>query len=265
MINVLVNGALGKMGSTVVGAVMADKDLNLVAAVDILEKNDAGEKLGIKTNIPITTNLDATIKNTKPDVIIDFTQPKVVFENAKIAILNKVPIVIGTTGLIDDEKCALDNLAKENNTKVFIAANFAIGAVLLMHMATIAAKYMPHCEIIEMHHNNKLDAPSGTSLVTAKKIAKVRTEMVQGAKGEEELLAGARGADFEGMKIHSVRLPGYVAHEEVIFGSLGQTLTIRHDSIDRSSFMPGVVLAAKKIMNLQNGLTENLDTLLDLK
>ena len=130
-------------------------------------------------------------------------------------------------------------------------------------MACEAAKYMPDVEIIELHHDNKLDAPSGTALVTAEMIKQVRESHKQGHENEKEKLAGARGAEYDGMRIHSVRLPGYVAHQEVIFGGLGQTLTIRHDSIDRTSFMPGVVLACKKIMGLNAGLTCNLDNIMD--
>ena len=152
--------------------------------------------------------------------------------------------------------------AEEYDTPAFIAPNFAIGAVLLMVLSRQAAKYMPEVEIIELHHDKKLDAPSGTAIQTAAMIAEVRKEHQQGNPEEFEKLPGARGANYEGMHIHSVRLPGYVAHQEVIFGGLGQTLTIRHDSMNRESFMPGVVLAAKKVRGLK-GLTVGLDKLLD--
>ena len=264
LIRVLVNGALGRMGSTVVNAVMEAKELELVAAVDIKGGMDAGDKAGCgETGVLVSTDLAAAIEASKPDVMVDFTQPDVVFNTAQTAIKHKVRPVIGTTGLTDEQKAALDKLGKENDTPVFIAANFAIGAVLLMKMAVEAAKYMPEVEIIELHHDKKLDAPSGTALVTAEMISKVRPAKVQGNPNEVEKLKGARGADYEGMRIHSVRLPGYVAHEEVIFGGLGQTLTIRHDSIDRTSFMPGVVMACERIMNLAPGLTCNLDSIMD--
>ncbi len=264
LIKVIVNGAHGRMGSTVVAAVMNDSELELVGAVDIVGGMDAGDKAGCgKTGIIISTDLQKTIDETKPDVMVDFTQPAVVFKTASLALKNKVRPVIGTTGLSDEQKDELDALAKENNTPCFVAANFAIGAVLMMKMAVEAAKYMPDVEIIELHHDNKLDAPSGTALVTAEMIKQVRGERQQGHKDEKEKLAGARGANYAGMHIHSVRLPGYVAHQEVIFGGLGQTLTIRHDSIDRTSFMPGVVLACKKIMGLSAGLTRNLDKIMD--
>ena len=170
--------------------------------------------------------------------------------------------VVGTTGLSDEQKAEIAKASEENNTPAFIAPNFAIGAVLLMVMSRQAAKYMPDVEIIELHHDKKLDAPSGTAIQTAAMIAEVRKAHKQGNPDEFEKLKGARGADYEGMHIHSVRLPGYVAHQEVIFGGLGQTLTIRHDSMNRESFMPGVVLAAKKVRSLK-GLTVGLDKLLD--
>ncbi len=264
MIKVIVNGAHGRMGSTVVSAVVNDKDLQLVGAVDIVGGMDAGDKAGCgKTGVIISTDLQKTIDETKPDVMVDFTQPAVVFGTASLALKNGVSPVIGTTGLSDEQKAQLDKIAKENNTPCFIAANFAIGAVLMMKFAVEAAKYMPDVEIIELHHDNKLDAPSGTALVTAEMIKEVRGERQQGHKDEKEKLPGARGANYAGMHIHSVRLPGYVAHQECIFGGLGQTLTIRHDSIDRTSFMPGVVLACKKVRALAPGLTQNLDKIMD--
>ena len=264
MIKVIVNGAYGRMGSTVVSAVMNDSELELVGAVDIVGGMDAGDKAGCgKTGIIVSTDLRKTIDETKPDVMVDFTQPAVVFNTASIALKNKVRPVIGTTGLSEEQKQQLDELGKQYDTPCFIAANFAIGAVLMMKMAVEAAKHMPDVEIIELHHDNKLDAPSGTALVTAEMIKQVRGERQQGHKDEKEKLAGARGSEYAGMRIHSIRLPGYVAHQEVIFGGLGQTLTIRHDSIDRTSFMPGVVLACKKIVNLKAGLTCNLDKIMD--
>ncbi|MBR0261394.1 MAG: 4-hydroxy-tetrahydrodipicolinate reductase [Selenomonadaceae bacterium] len=254
MIKVLVNGALGRMGRTVCGAVKADSELELVGAVDAFE----GEIDGMK----VETNLDAALKKFLPDVMVDFTRPDVVFQNVMIALENKVSPVVGTTGLSDDAKEKIRELAEKNQTPAFIAPNFALGAVLMMLTAQKIAKYMPDVEIIELHHDKKLDAPSGTAELTAKMISEVRPPHKQGHPDEEERLAHVRGADFDGIRIHSIRLPGYVAHQEVIFGGLGQTLTIRHDSTGRDSFMPGVVLACKKVRNLR-GLTVGLDKILD--
>ena len=254
MIKVLVNGALGRMGRTVLEAVKNDSELELVGAVDIFD----GEVLGVK----VETNLEKAIEIFKPDVMVDFTRPDSVFKNVMTALEKKVSPVVGTTGLSDEAKEKIRVAAEKFQTPAFIAPNFAIGAVLMMLLSKQAAKYMPDVEIIELHHDKKLDAPSGTAELTAKMIAEVRAAHRQGNPAEKENLDHVRGADYEGMRIHSVRLPGYVAHQEVIFGGLGQTLTIRHDSTGRDSFMPGVLLACKKVRGL-SGLTVGLDKLLE--
>ena len=254
MVKVLVSGALGRMGRTVIDAVKNDSELELVGAVDIFE----GEVDGVK----VETDLATALENHKPEVMIDFTRPDSVFKNVMTALSKKVSPVVGTTGLSEDAKNKIRAAAEENQTPAFIAPNFAIGAVLMMLLSQKVAKYLPDVEIIELHHDKKLDAPSGTAELTAKMIAEVRAEHYQGHPEEKEKLDHARGANYEGMRIHSVRLPGFVAHQEVIFGGLGQTLTIRHDSMGRDSFMPGVLLACKKVRGLK-GLTIGLDKILD--
>ena len=263
MTTVIVNGACGRMGQAVLKAVQEADGLELVGAVDIKGSADTGSLVGLPANgILVETDLEALLARKKPEVMVDFTRPDVVFGNVMTALAHKTSPVVGTTGLSDEQKAEIAKAAEENDTPAFIAPNFAIGAVLLMVMSRQAAKYMPDVEIIELHHDKKLDAPSGTAIQTAAMIAEVRKAHKQGNPDEFEKLEGARGADYEGMHIHSVRLPGYVAHQEVIFGGLGQTLTIRHDSMNRESFMPGVVLAAKKVRSLK-GLTVGLDKLLD--
>ena len=263
MITVIVNGACGRMGQAVLKAVQEADGLELVGAVDIKGGADTGSLVGLPANgILVETDLEALLARKKPEVMVDFTRPDVVFGNVMTALAHKTSPVVGTTGLSDEQKAEIAKAAEENDTPAFIAPNFAIGAVLLMVMSRQAAKYMPDVEIIELHHDKKLDAPSGTAIQTAAMIAEVRKAHKQGNPDEFEKLEGARGADYEGMHIHSVRLPGYVAHQEVIFGGLGQALTIRHDSMNRESFMPGVVLAAKKVRSLE-GLTVGLDKLLD--
>ena len=263
MTTVLVNGACGRMGRAVLKAVAEAENLKLVGAVDVVGGADAGELAGIGANgIKVETDLKAALTRLQPEVMVDFTRPDVVYDNVMTALQAKVSPVVGTTGLSDAQKADIKKLAEEKDTPAFIAPNFAIGAVLMMVMAKQAAKYMPDVEIIELHHDKKLDAPSGTAVQTAAMIAEVRAAHKQGHPEEKEKLEGARGADYEGMHIHSVRLPGYVAHQEVIFGGLGQTLTIRHDSLNRESFMPGVVLAAEKVRGLK-GLTVGLDKLLE--
>ncbi|MCB5724543.1 4-hydroxy-tetrahydrodipicolinate reductase [Mitsuokella jalaludinii] len=263
MTTVIVNGACGRMGQAVLKAVQEADGLELVGAVDIKGGADTGSLVGLPANgILVETDLEALLARKKPEVMVDFTRPDVVFGNVMTALAHKTSPVVGTTGLSDEQKAEIAKAAEANDTPAFIAPNFAIGAVLLMVMSRQAAKYMPDVEIIELHHDKKLDAPSGTAIQTAAMIAEVRKAHKQGNPDEFEKLEGARGADYEGMHIHSVRLPGYVAHQEVIFGGLGQTLTIRHDSMNRESFMPGVVLAAKKVRSLK-GLTVGLDKLLD--
>ncbi len=263
VVRVLVNGACGRMGQAVLAAVLADEELELVGAVDIKGGMDAGELIGKeKSGVVVEEDLVAALADSKPDVMVDFTRPDVVFGNVCTALKAKVSPVVGTTGLSEEQKESIRKLSEEYHTPAFIAPNFAIGAVLMMLMSRQAAKYMPQVEIIELHHDKKLDAPSGTAVQTAQMIAEVRESMKQGHPEEKEKLVGARGAEYDGMHIHSVRLPGYVAHQEVIFGGLGQTLTIRHDSMNRESFMPGVVLACKRVGGLK-GLVVGLDKLLD--
>jgi 4-hydroxy-tetrahydrodipicolinate reductase len=180
----------------------------------------------------------------------------------ELALARGIRPVVGTTGLSPEQLKELANRFQEAQLGAIIAPNFAIGAILCMKFAAMAAKYMPHVEIIELHHDRKLDAPSGTALKTAELIAQARHSFKQGHPEEEELIPGARGAEYHGFRIHSVRLPGLIAHQEVLFGATGQTLSIRHDSISRESFMPGVNLAIKAVMNLDH-LVYGLEHLLD--
>lgn len=263
MIRVIVCGAYGKMGREVLKAVHNDPELALVGAVDVnADATDLGHFIGCEPlGLTAGTDLATVISATKPDVMVDFTRPEVVMENIRTALSLQVAPVVGTTGLGEAELSEIRTLCANQKVGALIAPNFSIGAILLMRLSQEAAKYLPHVEIIEMHHDQKLDAPSGTALHTAEKIRAVRPSMRQGAAGEFEKLTGARGGELDGIRIHSVRLPGYVAHQEVIFGGLGQTLSLRHDSISRESFMPGVVLACKKIVNVQcliHGLDEFL-------
>ncbi len=220
-IRVAVSGAAGRMGQTVCEAVEGADDMELVARAD--------PSLGIA--------LADAIANSRPDVVVDFTIPSTAVENIKTCVAAGVHVVVGTTGF------EIEDIRGLSGANVLIAPNFAIGAVLLMKFAAEAFKYMNRAEIIELHHDGKLDAPSGTAKHTA-----------------EQMQAAA--PDNPSPPIHSVRLPGLVAHEEVILGDLGQTLTIRHDSIDRVSFMPGVLLAVRKIGSLPDQLTLGLEQIL---
>ncbi|ABO50463.1 dihydrodipicolinate reductase [Desulforamulus reducens MI-1] len=254
MIKVVVAGALGKMGQESCKAVLNAEGMELVGAMDCKEFHGSiGSFLGKpEVNIQISNNIEQVLLELKPDVLIDFTRPGVVQENIELALKHGVRPVIGTTGMAASEIEGFIKSASEKKIGGLIVPNFAIGALLMIKFATEAAKYFPNVEIIELHHDQKMDAPSGTALKTAESIASVRGNMSQGMPSEFEKIDGARGGDFEGMKIHSIRLPGFVAHQEVIFGGTGQTLSIRHDSIARESFMPGLILAVRKVMSLDH-------------
>lgn len=251
------------MGREVVKAVLKEEDLILVGAVDSINNGiDIGVLAGMEPcGVPVAHNLPRVLQETAPDVMVDFTVPETVVENIKMGIENKVNLVVGTTGITPEEIGNIDELARGAGVGVVIAPNFAIGAILMMKFAVQAARYMPHVEIIELHHDQKLDAPSGTAVKTAELIMESREAFRQGHPDEYEKITGARGGEFGGMRLHSVRLPGLVAHQEVIFGGLGQTLTIRHDSINRESFMPGVILSVRKVIELK-GVTYGLENLI---
>ncbi|MGO3399998.1 MAG: 4-hydroxy-tetrahydrodipicolinate reductase [Lentilactobacillus parabuchneri] len=255
MIKVLVAGFMGSMGQKTVSMVKKNDDFELVGAYNPGIDTVHLQEMGMGDQVKLFASLDEI--KTDADVWIDFTVPSAAFENAKFAIEHGIHPVIGTSGMTDEQVEQLKQLADDKQVGGILAPNFGISAVLLMKFAKGAAKYMPGVEIIEMHHDDKLDAPSGTALATAKMINEARGE--QQAPATEETLKGVRGGDYHGIKIHSVRLPGYVAHEQVLFGSQGEALTIRQDSFDRGSFMSGVELAipaaakaTKLIVGLEN-------------
>lgn len=263
MIRVAVIGACGRMGRMVCRAVCDDPDLALVAAVD---RSRVGEDLGgqighPEVDIRVSDELD-TLLQAETEVAVDFTHPDIVMDTVRWAIDHAIHIVVGTTGLtpehLDEIRGLLEGDGSESN--VIVAPNFAIGAVLAQRFSAEAARYFPAAEIIELHHDGKADAPSGTALATARRLAEARARDWAGPR--DESVDGVRGGDLDGVRIHSVRLPGLVAHQEVIFGGEGQTLTIRHDSMDRTSFMPGVILAIKAV-STRPGLTVGLEPLLD--
>lgn len=236
MINVAVCGSNGKMGKEVVRAVNEDNELTLVAQIDIVD----GEYSSIK---------DASAQK-KIDVLVDFTQPKSIYENAQYCLNNGINIVIGTTGLSDEQIANLKSLSEKNKVSCLIAPNFSTGAVLMMMFAKQAAKYFDNAEIIELHHNQKKDAPSGTAVKTALMMSEASEKsFVTGNCPEAETIKGARGGiSYSDIHIHSVRMPGYIASQEVLFGSSGQTFKIRHDSMNRECYMPGVLMAVKHVM-----------------
>ncbi|EMB86257.1 4-hydroxy-tetrahydrodipicolinate reductase [Streptococcus mutans] len=240
-IKVIVAGFKGRMGSTAVDMIKNDSELELAALLDPFAAEKEIDGVPVFTDKSDLVGLDA-------EVWVDFTIPKVAYENTHFALENGFRPVVGTTGFTQEQIADLMTLSADKKLGGLIAPNFAIGAVLLMEFAAKASKYFPDLEIIELHHDKKKDAPSGTAVKTAELIREARAYKKQGAADEEETLVGARGAEFDGFRIHSVRLPGLVAHQEVIFGAQGEGLTLRHDSYDRISFMSGVNLGIKEVV-----------------
>jgi len=260
----MIAGAYGRMGREVTKAVLAADDLQLVGAVDSMGKGTdvgvlvASEPIGIT----IADNLSEEIKRTSPEVVVDFTVPKSVYENTMTYLDAGVFPVVGTTGLSQEAIEEITERSENIGVGGLIAPNFAMGAVLMMRFAAEASRFFPNVEIIELHHDQKVDAPSGTAIITAEKILEQREDFQQGPHDEIENIASVRGGKMTGgIRIHSVRLPGLVAHQEVLFGGLGQTLSIRHDTINRESFMPGVLLAVRKVKELKK-IVYGLDKLL---
>jgi 4-hydroxy-tetrahydrodipicolinate reductase len=271
VIRVGVFGAGGRMGATVCQAVLAAGDLELVAAVD---PGHAGERLsgvvgpvGDAADLEVAAEPDA-LEQAGADVAVDFTVAEAARRNLRWCAEHSVHAVVGTTGLTEDDLAILAGFFGEGRgTNAVVASNFSVGAALMMRCAELCAPYFEGVEIIELHHDRKRDAPSGTSMATARRIEAARALSSAGVlmtdPTELEVLAGARGGSTPaGVRVHSVRLPGLVAHQEVMFGLSGETLTIRHDSTDRVSFMPGVLLAIRRVASLE-GLTVGLDRLLD--
>ena len=261
MIKVAVVGALGKMGSEVVKMTVNNPEFKLVCAID---KNNIGANLF--DDIVIEGDIELALMKSKPDVVVDFTQPSSIYENIKKYISLKIKSVIGTTGLSEIQISEIEKLSKENNVGVVIAPNFSIGAILMMNFAREASKYFSNAEIIEYHHNQKKDAPSGTSIKTAQLMIENNSDFKNGNCPETENIKGSRGGEFvqnnKGhIQIHSVRMPGFVASQEVIFGSDGQVLKIHHDTINRECYMSGVALAVKNVF-INNNFVYGLENIL---
>ncbi len=260
---VIVSGALGKMGKETVKAIAEEHDLVLQGAADV---KSSGESIADIAGMPginvyLEKDLEMLLERENPDVVVDFTNPQAVYNNARTCLEKGIACVIGTTGLNDIELKQLDKIARDKQTGVAVIPNFAIGAVLMMKFAREAAVYFPDVEIIELHHDQKMDAPSGTAIKTAEMINQTRASRPPRNIKEFEKIPGSRGGDMDQVRIHSVRLPGFIAHQEVIFGGVGQSLKIRHDSIDRAGFMPGVIMVIKKMPGIR-GLVYGMENLM---
>ena len=259
-IKVVVQGALGRVGQEVVKAACAESEMRLVGAVELKATQDYLTLPDGSGSVPFSSDLDYILTSCQPDVLVDFTIAQAAMPAVRIATERGVNLVIGTTGLTPDDLKEIDRLTKAHKVGAVVAPNFALGAVLMIHLAKIAAKYLDYAEIIELHHHMKVDSPSGTALATARAMAAARGKPFLQPTGKP---SASRGEPVEGVTIHSVRLPGLMAHQEVILGGPGQTVSIRHDTINRECYMPGVMLAIKEVINRQ-GLVYGLDTLLGL-
>jgi 4-hydroxy-tetrahydrodipicolinate reductase len=264
-VKIIIAGPRGRMGSEAVKMVTSNDHFELKAVIDhkfeghMLSDLDGFHSIN---NVPIYTNIETCLQDVECDVLIDLTTPEVGMYHAKTALQYNVRPVVGTTGFSKEDLEELEGICNEKKLGCIIAPNFALGAVLMMKFSQMAAKYFPDIEIIELHHDQKLDAPSGTAVKTAEMIASVRKSKQQGHPAEKETISGARGAELDGMHIHSVRLPGLVAHQQVLFGSDGQTLSIRHDSYNRTSFMSGVKIAVETVME-QDEFVYGLENILE--
>jgi len=250
------------VGREVLNALCREQETQVVGAVELQVSEDYLPLPDGSGTVPFSSNLDHILTSCQPDVLVDFTTAQAAMPAVRIAVKQGVNLVIGTTGLTADEIGEMERLSIDHKAGIVVAPNFALGAVLMMHLAKVAAKYLDYAEIIELHHDRKVDAPSGTSNLTARAMVEARGKpfLPPAVQGE---VAASRGQSVDGVAIHSVRLPGLLAHQEVILGAPGQTLSIRHDTISRECFMPGVILAIKEVVKRQ-GLICGLDALLNL-
>ena len=260
-IRVIVNGASGRMGREVINTLCHEPEMQVVGAVELKVTEDQLPLPDSSGVVPFSSNLDDILTSCQPDVLVDFTTARATMPAVRIATKRGVNLVIGTTGLTADELSEIDRLSTAHRVGAVVAPNFALGAVVMMHLAKVAAKYFDYAEIIELHHSRKADSPSGTALSTAKAMAKAKGKPFY--VPEQRKPSNSRGEQVEGVAIHSVRLPGLMAHQEIILGGPGQTISIRHDTINRECYMPGVMLAIKKVVK-HKGLIYGLDTLLGL-
>ncbi len=251
------------MGQEVLRALCLDGELEAVGAVDVKADRDRLVLPDSSAEIPYSADVEDIISRTNPVVMVDFTVHGASMPAIRVAAKNGVNLVVGTTGFSPGDIEEIEKLCSEGNIGAVVAPNFSLGAVLMMHMAKLASKYFDYAEVIEKHHEGKADAPSGTAMATAESMVQARGRPFEYPPLKKENLPGTRGGQVDGIGMHSVRLPGFLAHQEVILGAVGQTLTIKHDSISRESFMPGVVMATKHVVNIK-GLVYGLEGLLGL-
>jgi 4-hydroxy-tetrahydrodipicolinate reductase len=261
-IKVVVNGALGRMGQVIVNGLCRESEIQIVGAVELQVASNYLPLPDGSGTVPFTTDLDHILASCQPDVLVDFTNAQAAMTAARKALGQGVNLVIGTTGLTADDLKEIGRLVTAHQVGAVVAPNFALGAILMIHLAKVAAKYLDYAEIIELHHHLKADAPSGTALTTARVMAQARGKPFS-RPPEQGKPSASRGGEVEGVAIHSVRLPGLLGHQEILFGGQGQTLSVRHDTISRECYLPGIILAIEDVVKRQ-GLIYGLDTLLGL-
>jgi len=265
MTSVIFNGYMGRMGRTIVPVLDAQDDIEVIAVCDVASTEDS-LTLPSGAVVPAFADLATALEQVSPSVLVDFTAPQALEGSLRIALPKGVNCVVGTTGVSSETFAELIKLAPDGTT-LFCAPNFAVGAVLMMAFARQAAAYFSDVEVIEFHHNGKQDAPSGTAINTARQMAAIRSEagVVSESPGRESELeyTGARGAVVDGINVHAVRGAGFVASQEVIFASAGETLRICHDNIDRTSYLPGILLAVRAVEGL-SGLVIGLENIINL-
>ena len=262
-IRVVINGALGRMGQEITKAVVCEPGLKAVGAV---EKEVTQKYLPLAEAselILFSSDLDSLLKSCDADVVVDFTNAEVSMAAARIAIKQKVNMVIGTTGLSEENLTEIEQLCQAYKVGAVVAPNFSLGAALLIYLSKFAAKFFNHAEIIEIHHDKKADAPSGTAIATARLMLQMHGKPFIYPELKREVLKNTRGGQMDGIAIHSLRLPGFMAGQEVVFGGIGETLSLRHNAISRECYLPGVILAIKEVTK-RKGLTYGLDALLKL-
>ena len=259
-ISVVVNGATGKMGTETVAAVSGQEDLSLVGATC---RRDRGPALSLPNGdqVPLSTNLEELIERTKPDVVVDFTNAGACMEAALVGAAHSINLVLGSSGLTQEHLKQLDALASDRNIGIIVAPNFALGAVVLKRLVEQAAPYFDYVDIIEAHHEAKIDAPSGFALAMARSLGDQK--QFKRNHAEKENLPETRGGEYNGVTVHSIRMPGRSAHHEVIFGAPGQTLSLRHDTLGRDCYMPGVLRCIREVVK-QPGLVIGLENILGL-
>jgi 4-hydroxy-tetrahydrodipicolinate reductase len=260
-IGVVVHGVLGRMGQQVLSTVCHEADLTPVGGADGKAQPGPYPLPDGSGTIPVSTSIEEVIAGAH--VVVDFSSAEGAMAAMRTASAHKVNVVVGATGLSDGNVQEAENLSQEHQVGIVIAPNFALGAVLMIHLAKVAARFFDYAELTEMHHEAKIDAPSGTAVAIARAAAAGKGGAFIAPQPEKEVVSGTRGGVHEGVSIHSARMPGRMAHHELVFGALGQTLTIRHDSINRESFMPGVVMAIHESVK-GPGLTVGLEKIMGL-